>query len=43
MRPMVARCQMGLALIEQRGGHPESARERQRAAEELCRDMGLGR
>ncbi len=41
MRPLAARCHLGLAAVEESVGRLQQVAEHQAAAEELCRDMGI--
>jgi class 3 adenylate cyclase/tetratricopeptide (TPR) repeat protein len=42
MRPMAARCQTGLARLSERSGHGDRARELERIATRMYREMGMG-
>jgi hypothetical protein len=42
MRPMVARCRMGLGALEEGAGEPERGQELQATALRMYREMGMG-
>ena len=41
MRPLVARCHLGLGQVLRRNGQPDRAREHLATAAEMCRQMAM--